>query len=50
MTSILFLVETIQYEQFIEIYRKNKKLFLNIFIQFSNLHEILNIFKNRWPS
>ena len=50
MTSILFLVETIQCKQFRCICRKNKKLFLNFFVHFSNLHQILNIFKERWPS
>ena len=50
MTSILFLVETIQYKQVRCIYRKNKKLFLNLFVYFSNLHQILNIFKNTWPA
>ena len=32
MTSILFLVETIQCKQFRCIYRKSKKLFLNFFL------------------
>ena len=50
MISILFLVQTIQWKQFRCIYRKNKKLFLNFFVHFSNLHQILNIFKKRWPS
>ena len=35
MTSILFLVEAIQRKQFRYIYRKNKKLFLNLFGHFS---------------
>ena len=34
MTSILFLVETIQCEKFIDIYRKNKNLFLYSFCAF----------------
>ena len=49
MTSILFLVETIQRKQFRCIYRKNKKLFLNFFVHFSNINQILNIFKNNDP-
>ena len=50
MISILFLVETIQCKQLRCICRKNKKFFLNFFVHFSNLHQILNIFKERWPS
>ena len=43
MTSILFLTETIQRNQFGRNYLKNKKLFLNFFLHFRNRHEILNI-------
>ena len=35
MTSILFLVATIQYKQFKCIYFKNKKLFSQVFFAFS---------------
>ena len=49
MTSILFLVETIQQKQFRCIYLKNKKFFLYFFVRFSNPHEILNISKKRLP-
>ena len=44
-TSIIFLVETIQWKQFRCIYLKNKNIFLNFLVHFSNLHEILNILK-----
>ena len=50
MTSILFLVDTIQCKQFRCMYGKNKKAFLNFYVHFSNLREILKIFKKRWPS
>ena len=43
MTSILFLTETIQRNQFGRNYLKNKKLFLNFFLHFRNRHEIINI-------
>ena len=43
MTSFLFLTETIQRNQFGRNYLKNKKLFLNFFLDFRNRHEILNI-------
>ena len=43
MTSILFLTETIQRNQFRRNYLKNKKLFLNVFLHFRDRHEILNI-------
>ena len=43
MTSILFLTETIQRNQFGRNYLKNKKLFLNFFLHFRNWHQILNI-------
>ena len=49
MTSILFLVETIQQKQFRCIYLKNKKFFLYFFVRFSNPHEILNISKKGLP-
>ena len=47
MTSILFLTENIWRNQFGSNYLKNKKLFLNFFLHFRNLHEILNIFKKK---
>ena len=47
MTSILFLTKTIERKQFRRIYLKNKKLFPNFFLSFRNLHEILNICKNK---
>ena len=43
MTSILFLTENIWRNQFGSNYLKNEKLFLNYFLHFRNLHEILNI-------
>ena len=43
MTSILFLKENIWRNQFGSNYLKNEKLFLNYFLDFRNLHEILNI-------
>ena len=43
MTSILFLTENIWRNQFGSYYLKNQKLFLNYFLLFRNLHEILNI-------
>ena len=43
MTSILFLTENIWGNQFGSNYLKNEKLFLNYFLHFRNLHEILNI-------
>ena len=43
MTSILFLTENIWRNQFGSNYLKNGKLFLNYFLDFRNLHEILNI-------
>ena len=45
MTSIPLLVETIECKQFRSIYLKNKRFFLNFFLNFSNLHENSNIFK-----
>ena len=47
MTSILFLTENIWRNQFRSNYLKNKKLFPNFFVRFRNLHEILNIFKEK---
>ena len=38
MTSILFLTETIQGNQFGRNYLKNKKVFLNFSLHFRNLH------------
>ena len=43
MTSILFLTENIWRNQFGSNYLKKEKLFLNFFLRFRNLHEILNI-------
>ena len=43
MTSILFLTENIWRNQFRSNYLKNEKLFLKYFLNFRNLHEILNI-------
>ena len=43
MTSILFLTENIWRNQFGRNYLKNEKLFPNYFLNFRNLHEILNI-------
>ena len=43
MTSILFLTDTIQRNQFGRTYLKNKKLFLNFFLHFRNRHEIWKI-------
>ena len=47
MTSILFLTENIWRNQFGSNYLKNEKLFLNYFLHFRNLHEILNIYKKK---
>ena len=47
MTSILFLTENIWRNQFGSNYLKNEKLFLNHFLHFRNLHEILNICKKK---
>ena len=47
MTSILFLTENIWRNQFGGNYLKNEKLFLNYFLHFWNLHEILNICKKK---
>ena len=47
MTSILFLTDTISRNQFGRNYLKNKKLFLNFFLHFRNVHEILNICKKK---
>ena len=43
MTSILFVTENIWRSQFGSNYLKNEKLFLNFFLHFQNLHEILNV-------
>ena len=45
MASILFLIETIERNQFRYNYLENKKLFLDFCLHFRNLAEILNIFK-----
>ena len=47
MTSILFLTENIWRNQFGSNYLRNEKLFLNYFLRFRNLHEILNICKKK---
>ena len=47
MRSILFLIEAIQRKQFGRNYLKNKKFFLSFFLHFQNLHQILNIFKQK---
>ena len=47
MTSILFLTETISRNQFVSNYLKNEKLFLKLFLDFPNLHQILNIFTKK---
>ena len=47
MTSILFLTENIWRNQFGRNYLKNEKLFVNYFLHFRNLHEILNICKKK---
>ena len=47
MTSVLFLIETIEANEFGRNYLKNKKLFLDIFFDFRNLYQILNIFKKK---
>ena len=43
MTSILFVTENIWRNQFGSNYLKNEKLFLNFFLHFRDLHEILKI-------
>ena len=47
MTSILFLTENIWRNQFGSNYLKNQKIFVNYFLHFGNLHEILNICKKK---
>ena len=47
MTSILFLTENIERNQLGSNYLKNKKLFLNFYLRFRNLQEILNICKKK---
>ena len=47
MTSILFVTENIWRCQFGSNYLKNEKLFLNFFLHFQNLHEILNVSKKK---
>ena len=47
MTSILFLTETIQRNQFGSSYLKNEKLFLNFLLRFRSLDSILNVCKNK---
>ena len=43
MISILFVTENIWRNQFGSNYLENEMLFLNFFLHFQNLHEILNI-------
>ena len=43
MTSILFVTENIWRNQFGSNYLKKENFFLNFFLHFQNLHEILNI-------
>ena len=47
MESIIFLIKTIQRNQFRCKYLENKKLFLDFLLDFLNLVEILNIFKKK---
>ena len=47
MTSILFLTETYLTQPFGRNYLRNQKLFLEFFLHFPNLHEILNICKKK---
>ena len=47
MTSIFFVTENIWRNLFGSNYLKNEKLFLNFFLFFQNLHEILNICKKK---
>ena len=47
MTSILFLTENIWGHQLGSNYLKNEKLFLNYFLHFWNIHEILKICKKK---
>ena len=47
MGSIVFLIKAIWRNQFRCKYLRNKKLFLNFFLHFSNLVENLNIFKKK---
>ena len=47
MTSILFLIERIYCNYFRSNYLRNKKLFLNFFVRFRNLHSILNILEKK---
>ena len=48
MRTISLGIQRICSSQFKCSYLKNKKLFLNIFFDFWNLHQISNIFKQRW--
>ena len=47
MKSVPLLVETSECKQFKCIYLKNKAFCLNLFLGFSNLHKISNIFKKK---
>ena len=47
MTSILFLTDTIYRNKFGRYYLRSEKLFLNCFLHFRNLHEVLNICKKK---
>ena len=50
MKSIVFLIETISRYEFRCNYLRNKKLFINFWLHFWNLYQILNILKKSWPS
>ena len=45
VTSIPFVIKTIQRSQFRWSYLRNKKTFLNLFLYFWNVDKILNIFR-----
>ena len=47
MTSILFLIRRVYWNQFACNYLRNKTLFLNFLLHFWNLCQALNILKNR---
>ena len=47
MTRIPLMVKTIECKNFRCIYLKNKIIFLDFFLRFSNLHWISNIFKKK---
>ena len=47
MTSILFLIDTIDHNIFRCNYVTNKKVFVNFFVRFRNLDPIFKIFKKK---